>query len=76
MEKILISLLGQLAIRMKGVIPMWQRSKVFTQLIEQEIESLERALYECALAVEKSAALEREMKDWDIALEDGLTDGL
>lgn len=72
MEKILISMPDQLAIRMKAVIPTRQRSKTFTYLIEQEIEKREKALYECALAVEKDSALQQEMKDWDTTLQDGL----
>ena len=72
MEKILISMPDQLAIRMKAVIPTRQRSKTFTRLIEQEIEKREKALYECALAVEKDSALQQEMKDWDTTLQDGL----
>lgn len=72
MEKILISMPDQLAIRMKAVIPARQRSKTFTHLIEKEIEKREKALYECALAVEKDFALQKEMKDWDTTLQDGL----
>lgn len=74
MEKILISMPDQLAARMKASIPARQRSKVFTLLIEQEIERREKALYECALAVEQDAALQHEMKDWDITTADGLED--
>lgn len=62
----------QLAIRMKAVIPARQRSKTFTHLIEKEIEKREKALYECALAVEKDFSLKKEMKDWDTTLQDGL----
>lgn len=74
MEKILISVPDQLALRMKAVIPSRQRSKTITRLIEQEIKKREKALYECALAVEKDAALQEEMKDWDNTLQDGLND--
>lgn len=72
MEKILISMPDQLAIRMKAIIPTRQRSKTFTRLIEQEIEKREKALYECAVTVEKDAALHEEMKEWDTVLQDGL----
>lgn len=72
MQKILISMPDQLALRMKAIIPARQRSKTFTRLIEQEIKKREKSLYECALAVEKEAALQQEMKEWDATLEDGL----
>jgi tRNA/tmRNA/rRNA uracil-C5-methylase (TrmA/RlmC/RlmD family) len=74
MERVLISMPDQLAIRMKAVIPARQRSKTFTRLIEQEIEKREKALYECAVAVEQDVALQQEMKAWDVTLQDGLSD--
>jgi hypothetical protein len=66
MEKILISLPNQLVTRMRATIPPRQRSKIITSLIEKEIKKRERALYECALAVEQDAALHKEMAEWDI----------
>ena len=72
MEKILISLPDQLANRMRSAIPARQRSKIFTRLIEKEVDKREKALYECALAVEKDGALREEMEEWDITLNDGL----
>lgn len=74
MEKVLISLPDQLAIRMRATIPARQRSKIFTHLIEEEVEKRERALYECALAVESDKALRQEMSDWDITMSDGLNE--
>lgn len=74
MEKILISMPDNLAARMKAVIPTRQRSKTLAHLIEKEVEKRENTLYECALAVEKDAALQKEMKEWDITLQDGLDD--
>ncbi len=74
MEKILISLPDQLAARMRAAIPQRQRSKIFTHLIEEEVEKRERALYECALAVENDAGLRSEMTVWDITLADGLSE--
>jgi len=44
------------------------------QLIENEIEQLEKALYECAAAVEQDKKLNQEMSEWDVTLQDGLTD--
>jgi hypothetical protein len=74
MEKVLISLPDQLAARMRAAIPQRQRSKIFTHLIEEEIERREHALYECALAVEQDASLHKEMAEWDITLSDGLSE--
>ena len=73
MEKVLISLPDQLAARMRATIPSRQRSKIFTHLIEEEVERRERALYECALAVENDVGFRSEMSDWDITLADGLS---
>ncbi len=74
MSKVLISIPDQLATRMRAAIPTRQRSKIITHLIEKEIEKRERALYECAAAVEKDSTLRNEMKDWDVTLQDGLDD--
>jgi hypothetical protein len=74
MQKVLISIPDQLAIRMRATIPARQRSNVITHLIEQEIEVRERKLYECALEVEKDEVLSQEMAEWSITLKDGLND--
>ena len=74
MQKVLITIPDQLAIRMKATIPPRQRSKTITHLIEKEIARREKQLYECALAVEKDKTLKQEMSDWDIAVKDGLED--
>ncbi len=74
MRKILISMPGTLATRMKAAIPARQRSKVIAALIEDEIEKREKRLYECAVAVEKDKILGKEMKEWDNTLQDGLDD--
>lgn len=73
MSKVLISISDQLVSRMKATIPQRQRSKVIAHLIEKEIEKRERALYECAAAVEKDDALRQEMEEWNVTLQDGLT---
>jgi hypothetical protein len=72
MEKVLISMSGQLASRMRAAIPARQRSKTITHLIEAEIERRERLLYECALAVEQDEGLRTEMEDWNITTLHGL----
>lgn len=72
MQKVLISLPDQLASRLRATIPARQRSKIITRLIEAEVKRREKALYECALAVESDAALTKEMEEWDVTLTDGL----
>ena len=74
MTKVLISMPDRIASRMRASIPQKQRSKVIVQLIEKEIEKREKALYECAVAVEQDNELNQEMKDWNVTLQDGLTD--
>lgn len=74
MERVLISIPDQLAVRMRAAIPARQRSKTIAHLIEEEIKRRENRLYVCAIAVEKDRALQQEMKDWDVTLQDGLDD--
>ena len=74
MTKVLISIPDKMAARMRAAIPQRQRSKVIVHLIQQEVEKRERALYECAIAVEKDSLLRAEMNDWDMTLQDGLDD--
>lgn len=49
---------------------------VFEKTFIKEIGRHEKTLYECAVAVEKDVALHKEMNDWSITLEDGLSDEL
>ena len=72
MSKILLSIPDDIASRMRAAIPHRQRSKVMVRLLEIEIEKREKALYECALVVEKDELLGGEMDDWDVTLQDGL----
>jgi len=73
MNKVLISIPDKIATRMRAAIPQRQRSKVIVRLIEEEVEKREKALYDCAVAVEKEALLSnKEMEDWDVTLQDGL----
>jgi hypothetical protein len=41
-------------------------------IITLEIKKREQLLYECAVAVEKDHALNQEMKEWNITLQDGI----
>lgn len=72
MEKILVSLPNDLVKRMKTVIPARKRSQVVKDLLEQEIDRREEALFQCALAVEKDEALNKEMAEWDVTTGDGI----
>jgi hypothetical protein len=74
-SKMLISIPAPLIMRLKIAIPSKQRSKVITSLIEKEIEKREKRLYDCAVEVENDKVLNKEMKDWNITLQDGLDDG-
>lgn len=70
--KLLISLPHDLASRWKAAVPPRKRSRVLRHLIENEIKRCEQKLYQCAQAVEKDEALAKEMKDWDVTLNDGI----
>lgn len=72
MQKVLISIPDDLAIRLRITIPARQRSKIISHLITQEVEQRERNLYACALSVEKDELLNEEMKAWDVTINDGL----
>ncbi len=72
MQKILFSLPDALVMQMRAYIPSKQRSKVVTQLLEKELKRREQALYKCALDVEADESLNDEIKDWEIAQNDGL----
>ena len=67
MSKVLISIPDDIASRMRAAIPDRQRSKVIVKLIETELKKREKALYDCAVAVEQDNLLNDEMDDWDIA---------
>ena len=74
MLKVLISIPDQLAARMRATIPERQRSKTIAHLIEEEVKKRERDLYLCAMEVEKDEALNKEIKEWDVTIKDGLND--
>ncbi|MCK4764479.1 MAG: hypothetical protein KAW12_19930 [Candidatus Aminicenantes bacterium] len=74
MQKIVICVPNDLFIRLKGLIPPGKRSKVFSELIEKEIERREEALYRCACEVEKDENLNKEMEDWNVTVGDGIAE--
>ena len=72
MQKVLVSLTDDLAVRMRAVIPNRQRSRVISEVLEREVQKREKQLYQCAKSVEKDDALNNEMSDWDITVGDGI----
>ncbi len=71
MSKVLISMPDKIASRMRATMPQRQRSKIIVRLIEAEIEIREKALFECAIEIEKDALLNQEMSDWNVTIQDG-----
>lgn len=57
---------------LKILIPQRKRSKVVSHWIQEHIEKMENSLYQVAKAVENDKALNRELKEWDVTLTDGL----
>lgn len=72
MQKVLISMPDFLVSKMNAMIPYRQRSKVISQLIEEELKKREDALYHCALEVEKDEKLNSEMREWEETVGDGI----
>ena len=72
MQKVLVSLPDDLAIRMRAVIPNRQRSRVISEVLEREVQKREKQLYQCAKSIEKDDALNNEMSDWNITVGDGI----
>lgn len=70
--KVLVSLSDELFARMQAVIPPRQRSKVVSELLEEEVRRREQELFECALAVEQDEQLRAEMAEWDVTVGDGI----
>lgn len=57
---------------LKSLIPERKRSQVVSHLLENEIRKREQELFKIAKSVEKDSALNKEMKDWNTTLNDGL----
>ncbi len=72
MQKVLVSLPDDLAIRMKRIIPARQRSRLIADLLKIEIAKRENELYKCACDVEADDALNNEMSDWEVTSGDGI----
>jgi len=74
MQKVLFSLPDEEVKRLRLLIPEKQRSKVIAVILKKELDKREHALYECAKAVEEDEALNKEMQDWNVTLNDGLSE--
>ncbi|MDF1684953.1 MAG: hypothetical protein P1U36_09920 [Legionellaceae bacterium] len=72
MQKVLFSLPDEDVRRFRLLVPAKQRSEVVAKVLKKELDKREKALYECALAVEQDEALNEEMLDWDVTINDGL----
>ena len=72
MQKVLISVPDDLIGRMKAVIPLGQRSKIMTRLLEDEVKTREARLSQCARMVEGDQELNAEMEDWNTTIGDGI----
>lgn len=72
MQKVLVSLPDDLAMRMKRIIPARQRSKIIAKILEAEVNKRENELYQCACDVEADHALNSEMSDWEVSTGDGI----
>lgn len=72
MQKILVSLPDDLAVKMKRMIPPKQRSKIIAGMLAAEINRREDALYQCACEMEEDNALNSEMRDWEATVGDGI----
>jgi metal-responsive CopG/Arc/MetJ family transcriptional regulator len=72
MQKVLVSLPDDLAMRMRRIIPARQRSKIIAKILEAEVNKRENTLYQCACDVESDYALNSEMSDWEVTTGDGI----
>lgn len=70
--KILISLPSDLKTRFQTAVPARQRSNVIRELLEKEVQRREDSLYQCAKAIEADDQLNKEMKDWESTIGDGI----
>ena len=72
MQKVLVSLPDDLAMRMKRIIPTRQRSKIIAELLDAEVNKRENELYKCACDVEADDALNNEISCWEVTSGDGI----
>jgi metal-responsive CopG/Arc/MetJ family transcriptional regulator len=73
-QQIPVSIPDELAVRMRSVITSGNRNRIISAILEKEIRKREQALYEAAVAVENDDAINAEMSDWEVAVDDGIID--
>ncbi len=49
-----------------------KRSKIMTELLEEQLAKCEEELHQCAAEVEKDEALNKEMDEWETSVGDGM----
>ena len=59
---------------LKALVPERKRSQVVTKLLQTELAKLENHLLKAAQSLEKDKSIHKEMKEWNVALSDGLED--
>ncbi len=77
-QQVLLRLPEDLVLRLRRRVPSRARSAFVQRLLEQALptdEGEDDPLYQAALSVERDEALAAEMKDWDVAVADGLASG-
>lgn len=72
MTKVLVSMPARVLSRMRALVPDRQRSRFITRLVEDELKKREAELFHCAQEVERDAALNAEMREWDVTVSDGV----
>jgi hypothetical protein len=72
MQKVLISIPDSILSRLRAIVPDRQRSKFISSIVEKELKKREQNLFQCALKVENDKSLNREMKEWDSTIGDGV----
>ncbi len=72
MQKILVSVPDDLIQQMNRFIPNRQRSKLIVELLKTELTKREQILRKCAQDIEADDALNNEMVDWEVTIDDGI----
>ena len=74
--QIIIRLPDEIAQRLRSLVPVRQRNKFVTDLVETAVANREKELEQIAAAVtaeeEGRPAIRQELKDWDGVIADGL----
>jgi Arc/MetJ-type ribon-helix-helix transcriptional regulator len=65
MSKVMFSLPQQLVSRMRVLVPEGERSELVASLLEKEIKTREKKLFQRASELEACNGLSQEMAEWD-----------